>query len=243
MLINFATQDLVETSNLTFRPGIKGYSAPEQLRGEATALSDIYSAGAFVFASVTGRQPSDYIDLVDGHLTTLPSEIVPSVSENLSKVIAQAMSPQRFESARSMYAAIRNAMPKNPATVMLESRSYQVTDSIEIGRRHECNRICAQRGSHCLPEILVSEGAQYVSPHHAKIFRSEQNVWYVKDLITRNHTALSSDGGKTFRVIPPGGVDMMHSDDVIAIVYSGSSCCEIAHKHEGALKTLLFKET
>lgn len=89
-----------------------GYSPPEQYgHGQTSALSDIYALGATLYTLLTGRVPSDSVDLVTGSAPPLPPprSLNPQVSPAVSQAVMRAMSLERtarFNSASDFREAL-----------------------------------------------------------------------------------------------------------------------------------------
>lgn len=87
--------------------GTEGYSPPEQYRGEATALADIYALGATLHHLLTRRDPR--VEPPFSFDQRPIRQIVPSVTEEFEQVInhALAYNPEdRFPSALAMKEAL-----------------------------------------------------------------------------------------------------------------------------------------
>jgi eukaryotic-like serine/threonine-protein kinase len=104
------------------------YLAPEVLRGlPSTALSDIYSLGAILYESVTGRRPfegtaSDAIaDSIRSGDLDAPSRITPDVTPSLEDAILKAMaldSIARFESTSGFVQGLGNVHTGDAAVAL-----------------------------------------------------------------------------------------------------------------------------
>ncbi|HKW21226.1 MAG TPA: protein kinase [Ktedonobacterales bacterium] len=103
------------------------YLAPESFSGQFTQQSDIYSLGAILFATLTGRPPfsgSKPADLRDAHMRYPPPRLgqvdpsLPPGVQALDPVIQQAMSKnpgERFPSAMALAEAIDAILKQQPA--------------------------------------------------------------------------------------------------------------------------------
>jgi hypothetical protein len=103
------------------------YLAPESFSGQFTQQSDIYSLGAILFATLTGRPPfsgSKPADLRDAHMRFPPpllGQVDPSLPpgvQSLDPIIQQAMSKNpndRFPSATALAQAIEATLMRQPA--------------------------------------------------------------------------------------------------------------------------------
>lgn len=97
-LIDFgAANEFVGTATGTL-VGKQAYIAPEQLRGKATTLSDIYAFGGTLFYLLTGVDPDA---LSESH----PKEMVPEISDAVDRLVARATSMEeemRYQSAKEI---------------------------------------------------------------------------------------------------------------------------------------------
>jgi serine/threonine protein kinase len=103
------------------------YLAPESFAGQFTQHSDIYSLGAMLFATLTGRPPfsgAKPADLRDAHANYPPPRLaqvdpsLPSGVQALDGIIQQAMAKrpeERFPSAMAMAQAIDAVLKQQPA--------------------------------------------------------------------------------------------------------------------------------
>lgn len=103
------------------------YLAPESFSGQFTQQSDIYSLGAILFATLTGRPPfsgSKPADLRDAHMRYAPPRLgqvdpsLPPGVQALDPVIQQAMAKnpgERFPSAMALAEAIDAILKQQPA--------------------------------------------------------------------------------------------------------------------------------
>ncbi len=86
--------------------GTPAYAAPEQIVGEATALSDIYAFGAMLFEALTGHRP----DLMLGACRELPGEAGDAIEHAL------ATSPaERPQSATELIEAVEHGLGAGPS--------------------------------------------------------------------------------------------------------------------------------
>ena len=102
------------------------YLAPESFGGQFTQQSDIYSLGAILFATLTGRPPfsaSKPADLRDAHMQYSPPRLsqadpsLPPGVQALDPVVQQAMAKRpedRFPSAMALAQAIDTILKQQP---------------------------------------------------------------------------------------------------------------------------------
>lgn len=94
--------------------GTEGYSPPEQYRGDATPMADIYALGATLHHILTRRDPR--LEPPFSFLERPVREINPKISIQLDKVIQKALQydpEDRFQSVEEMKAALLQAAQSN----------------------------------------------------------------------------------------------------------------------------------
>src|SRR5262249_28127162 len=85
--------------------GVGGYAAPEQLRGQMSPRSDLFSACAVLYHAVTGRAPSPR----SRGMFPPARQQNPNVSLELEELLSQGLrmaSGQRFQTARELRRAL-----------------------------------------------------------------------------------------------------------------------------------------
>jgi outer membrane protein assembly factor BamB len=113
MVVDFGIAKMFDPTQKNTMIGTQGYSPPDQYRGEATPMVDIYALGATMHHLLTLRDPR--LEAPFSFNERPIRDINPNVSEELVKVIDRALeySPQnRFEGAGEMKDAIINAARK-----------------------------------------------------------------------------------------------------------------------------------
>jgi outer membrane protein assembly factor BamB len=130
MVVDFGIAKMFDPTQKNTMIGTQGYSPPDQYRGEATPMVDIYALGATMHHLLTLRDPR--LEAPFSFNERPIREINPNVSEELVKVIDRALeyNPQnRFESAEEMKDAIINAARKT-GTLM-----NNILSTASIGRK------------------------------------------------------------------------------------------------------------
>jgi len=205
-----------------------GWGAPEQNLGEATPASDLYSVGAVLFFLLTAQDPQASMkQLAPGkaELYRSPRDLVSSVPRGLSDVVTKAMSfdpKERFPTTQDMAEAITGGAEEPlgfPHLVVL-GKKCKVKREMEIGRDHKlCDQSCTKKGFGRPPEIGILDAERYLSKHHARILKDGKGRCWIEDLGSLNGTAMSHDGGRTYRPIPGFKRQPLTDGDVVALVY------------------------
>jgi serine/threonine protein kinase len=132
--------------------GTFGYAAPEQMMGGATAVSDLYSAGATLLFLLTGRAPST---MPSARLRVDFRGIVTIEDPRLEAVVTRLLEPtpeDRYANARDALAALKST-PKKTAQETARAREK----SRRLLRRRRAPWRTRWTRSVCLP--LVSGGS------------------------------------------------------------------------------------
>ena len=108
------------------------FLAPEVLSGQITQLSDIYSAGALLFAVLTGRAPFQ---------AATPAEVFAAAARQLVPHLAQA-NPALPAPAQALDGVIQKAMAKRPEDRFPSAAA--VAQSIETSARQAASSVLAQ---------------------------------------------------------------------------------------------------
>jgi outer membrane protein assembly factor BamB/tRNA A-37 threonylcarbamoyl transferase component Bud32 len=110
ILVDFGIAKPFQTGQKGTMIGTEGYSPPEQYRGEATPLADIYALGAAIHHALTRRDPR--LEPPFSFNERPVRKINPSVSIELETVVNTALQynpGDRFQSAYAMKEALINA--------------------------------------------------------------------------------------------------------------------------------------
>lgn len=113
MLVDFGIAKIFQTGQKGTMIGTEGYSPPEQYRGEATPLADIYSLGATLHHAITRRDPR--LEPPFSFAERPIRKINQNVSVELEAVINTALQynpHDRFPNAEAMKEALMNVARK-----------------------------------------------------------------------------------------------------------------------------------
>ncbi|KIG16887.1 Serine/threonine protein kinase [Enhygromyxa salina] len=99
-LLDFGVAKLLDAPNKTLGPmGTPGYLAPEQLQGQVTPRTDVYSLGAILWWALTGyERPDDYSDgtllrRLGSPLGPDPLQVRPDAPRRLAEVVSRMLIP------------------------------------------------------------------------------------------------------------------------------------------------------
>jgi serine/threonine protein kinase len=104
--------------------GTPEYMAPEQIKGQTDARSDLYGLGVVMYLLLTGRLPfsgPSSNSVMEGHLYRLaapPRQLNPKVTPAVDEVVQKALAKDpryRFQSAREMSGALVTALVSGDA--------------------------------------------------------------------------------------------------------------------------------
>jgi len=133
MVVDFGIAKLFQSGQKGTMIGTEGYAPPEQYRGEATPLVDIYALGATLHHLLTRRDPR--MEPPFSFHERPVREINPSVSPELAAVIERAVSYDpagRFQSALEMKEAML-AVARKTGSLSLLGAVAQRTSSLGTG--------------------------------------------------------------------------------------------------------------
>src|SRR2546421_395379 len=154
-----------------------------------------------------------------------PRDLEASVPRGLSDVVTKAMSfdpKERFPTAQDMAQAISGGPEESPGFphLVVLGKKCKVKRAMEIGRDHKsCDQSCTKKGFGRPPEIGILDGERYLSKHHARILKDPKGRCWIEDLGSLNGTAMSHDGGRTYRQIRGFKREELTDGDVVALVY------------------------
>lgn len=107
VLVDFGIAKTFETGQRGTMIGTEGYSPPEQYRGEATPLADIYALGATIHHALTRRDPRLEAPFSFGERPI--HKINPAVTQDLEDVVCTALQynpGDRYPTAQAMKEAL-----------------------------------------------------------------------------------------------------------------------------------------
>jgi serine/threonine protein kinase len=122
VLVDFGIARTFQSGQKGTMIGTEGYSPPEQYRGEATPLADIYSLGATLHHTITRRDPR--LEPPFSFAERPVRRINPNVSLEFEAVLSTALQynpPDRFPNAEAMKDALMNVARKTGALSKISS--------------------------------------------------------------------------------------------------------------------------
>ncbi len=158
-------EDAAGHTTVGARATTPGYSPPEQYggRGRTDARSDIYALGATMYALLTGRDPVEAIDRLQGVELPCPSSLAPAISPQVDAAVMRALAlkpADRPQSMAELQAAL--SIPGAPTEAELMRwvdqimAAYQASDQGRV--RALLDEMAARRG------IAVAPPAPAPSP-------------------------------------------------------------------------------
>jgi outer membrane protein assembly factor BamB len=141
MVVDFGIAKMFDPSQKNTMIGTQGYSPPDQYRGEATPMVDIYALGATMHHLLTLRDPR--LEAPFSFNERPIREINNGVSEELVVVIDRALeyNPEnRFENASQMKEALINAARKTGTLLetLLPTASISLKSGVKSLWKFEC---------------------------------------------------------------------------------------------------------
>ena len=146
-IIDFGVAHMADTHSTMGQKGTLLYMSPEQIEMKPlSAASDIFSLSVVCYEALTGRQPFQRAradEIVDAILHQIPppaSEINPSVSQSISRVVHKGMAKQawhRYSNARDLGDTLNKALRNEPIEFFDPSRTrprlQRATKALEEG--------------------------------------------------------------------------------------------------------------
>jgi len=119
--------DPLQETTIGARGVTPGYAPAEQYgSGRTDARSDLYSAGATLYALLTGRAPAEALDLVTRRARLVPAcELNPAVSPQVEAALERSLQPapdDRFQTAAEFRTALAGAVTPAAAGRAIEGR-------------------------------------------------------------------------------------------------------------------------
>lgn len=166
MLVDFGIAKAFQSGQKGTMIGTEGYSPPEQYKGEAGPLSDIYSLGATLHHILSRRDPR--LEVPFSFAERSIRQINPSVSIELETVINTSLQynpANRFQSAATMKDVLLGVARKTGmlASVRTHTESFKIEDTSKLAWKFECEDEI--RGT-----PIVQDGVVYVGSYDHNLY-------------------------------------------------------------------------
>jgi len=193
MLVDFGIAKTFQTGQKGTMIGTEGYSPPEQYKGEASPLVDIYSLGATLHHLLTRRDPRVEPPFSFGE--RMIRSINPAISIEVEAIIYTALqynSTERFETITKMKEALQGAahntglLPSVPGAATLAQNSENPETANALWK-FECED--EVRGS-----LLYRDGFLYVGSY-------DNNLYALKASSGEFNWKYATDGGVVSRPV------------------------------------------
>ena len=132
ILVDFGIAKTFQTGQKGTMIGTEGYSPPEQYRGEATPLADIYSLGATIHHALTRRDPrlEPPFSFAERPVRRINSRVSPEFEAVINTALAYDPS-ERFPSTADMKEALMNVARKTGALSKITTTSIAPAGGIK----------------------------------------------------------------------------------------------------------------
>ncbi len=167
VLVDFGIAKPFQTGQRGTQVGTEGYSPPEQYRGDASQLADLYALGATMHHLLTNRDPR--MEAPFSFADRPARQLNPSVSQELEAVLGRALqyNPEdRYNSAAEMKDAILTVAQRTGilTRAMTATKSVLESSTIKALWTFECEDEI--RGS-----VLYHDGAVYVGCYDNNVYK------------------------------------------------------------------------
>lgn len=201
----------------------QGWSCRHQTTGGLTTSCDLYALGCVFFYMLTGEEPKLHMNQ-NGILNKKPNQLNPQISQRISELPNMMIDPDHkiISTVNDVENYLRqgNISSYGKPNIIMNGIRYEVYDELDIGRQHpSCNALCFQIGFRSAPKVSITEsGDQYLSRHHARIWKDKNGYCWIQDLKSRNGTAIYRSN--MYRLLAPGQKEMLLDKSVIALGYN-----------------------
>jgi outer membrane protein assembly factor BamB len=211
MLVDFGIAKAFQTGIKGTMIGTEGYSPPEQYRGEATQMADIYSLGATIHHALTRRDPR--LEPPFSFAERPIRRINPAVSPELDVIVSRALEydpVSRFKSAAEMRDALVSVARKTGILVRMGSQTGPMkTDGIKSLWKFKCED--EVRGT-----PTISQGSLYIGSY-------DNNLYALDAAEGKFQWKYPTDGGIVSRPVVADGNIYVGSEDKRLHVVSARS--------------------
>ncbi|MBK9924595.1 MAG: serine/threonine-protein kinase [Anaerolineales bacterium] len=211
VLVDFGIAKAFQTGIKGTMIGTEGYSPPEQYRGEATQMADIYSLGATIHHALTRRDPR--LEPPFSFAERPIRRINPAVSAELDVIVNRALEydpASRFKSAAEMKEALLSVARKTGILVRMGHQTGPVkSDGIKPLWKFKCED--EVRGT-----PTISQGSLYIGSY-------DNNLYSLDAAEGKFQWKYPTDGGIVSRpVVVDGNIYIGSEDKRLHVVSSRS---------------------
>jgi outer membrane protein assembly factor BamB len=211
VLVDFGIAKTFQTGIKGTMIGTEGYSPPEQYRGEATQMADIYSLGATIHHALTRRDPR--LEPPFSFAERPIRRINPAVSAELDVIVNRALEydpASRFKSAAEMKDALVSMARKTGILVRMGHQTGPVkSDGIKALWKFKCED--EVRGT-----PTISQGSLYIGSY-------DNNLYSLDAAEGKFQWKYPTDGGIVSRpVVVDGNIYIGSEDKRLHVVSSRS---------------------
>ena len=226
VLVDFGIAKAFQTGVKGTMIGTEGYSPPEQYRGEATPMADIYSLGATIHHALTRRDPR--LEPPFSFAERPIRRINPAVSVELDVIVSRALEYEpasRFKNPAEMKDALVSMARKTGMLVRMGSQATPIkTDGIKPLWKFKCED--EVRGT-----PAISQGSLFVGSY-------DNNLYSLDAAEGKFQWKYPTDGGIVSRpVIVDGNVYVGSEDKLLHVVSARSGKIVWTYYTEGPVRS------
>jgi outer membrane protein assembly factor BamB len=211
VLVDFGIAKAFQTGIKGTMIGTEGYSPPEQYRGEATQMADVYSLGATIHHALTRRDPR--LEPPFSFAERPIRRINPAISPEMDTIVSRALEydpASRFKSAAEMKEALVSVARKTGILVRMGPQTGPVkTDGIKPLWKFQCED--EVRGT-----PAIAQGSLYIGSY-------DNNLYALDAAEGKFQWKYPTDGGIVSRpMIVDGNIYIGSEDKRLHVVSSRS---------------------
>jgi eukaryotic-like serine/threonine-protein kinase len=200
ILIDFGIAKTFQVGQKGTMIGTEGYSPPEQYRGEATPLVDIYALGATVHHALTRRDPrlEPPFSFAERPISKINSRVSPELEAVISTALAYSPA-ERFADAAKMKEALINVASRTGALSKITRTSIAPAGGIKPVWSFKCE-------DEIRSTPLINQGTLYVGCY-------DNNLYALNAADGKFQWKYAADGGIVSRPVANEGNIYFGSED------------------------------
>ncbi|MCL4529034.1 MAG: serine/threonine-protein kinase [Chloroflexi bacterium] len=225
ILIDFGIAKTFQVGQKGTMIGTEGYSPPEQYRGEASPLADIYALGATLHHALTRRDPrlEPPFSFAERPLRRINSRISPELETVINTALAYNPS-ERFPSAADMKEALVNTARKTGALSKIAATSIAPAGGVKPIWSFKCEDEI--RGT-----PLVHQGTMYIGCY-------DNNLYALNAADGKFQWKYAADGGIVSRpVVYEGNIYFGSEDQRLHVVNARTGKVVWTYYTEGPIRS------